>query len=211
MMSIDELVGGVSWNMTQPFGKTTFAKQNPTLYAYGPHYGLDLGTHPGVDIGIEVRTPLFSPVSGKVIVACATPVFTNVIGKTNPGTGQLKIETDDGNHVILGHLRRIDVEKDQRVDEGEYVGLSGYQNGPHVHVEIRVPDANLSSKYRIVNPIGRILRMVATPQPVKLRLFRVDVDVLSVYDQPRMDIESRGEYRRGEVIPCDTVKLAQEV
>jgi murein DD-endopeptidase MepM/ murein hydrolase activator NlpD len=173
---------------------------------------LEWGTHPGVDIGIPVKTPLYSPVSGEVMLAGGTAVFINVIGGTSPQTGQLKIRTDNGSHVILGHLRRIDVEPGQRVEVGQYVGLSGHNNGDHVHVEIRVPDAHLSSGFRIINPIGTILSEDAPPQAVRLRLFRVDdVATLPVYDQPSIDLESRGDYRRGEVIPCHTVIVAQEV
>jgi len=213
MISIDELVGGALWRLTQPFGQTFFSTHNgASMYTYGTFYGLQSGTHPGVDIGIPVKTPLYSPVSGEVIIAGGTTVFINVIGGANPQTGQLKIKTDNGSHVILGHLRRIDVEPGQRVVAGQYVGLSGHNNGDHVHVEIRVPDGDLSSGFRIVNPIGVILSEDPPPQAVQLRLFRVDdVVVLFVYDQPSMDLESRGDYRRGEVIPCHTVIVAQEV
>ncbi|MBV9787779.1 MAG: M23 family metallopeptidase [Chloroflexi bacterium] len=211
MISIDDLVGNVSWSITQKFGKTSFSISHAGWYAYGIHYGLEWGTHPGLDIAIPVLTPLFSPVSGEVILSGGTSVFTNVVGGTDPQTGQLKIRTDDGSHVILGHMRRIDVKEGERVDQGQHVGLSGYNNGPHVHVEIRIPDASLDSGLRIVSPIGSILSENPISQPTRPRLFRVDADVLSVHDQPLMDIQSPGEYQRGEVIPCNTVALAQEV
>jgi hypothetical protein len=218
MISIDELVGGAVWEMTQRFGKTYFSTHaGAAWYAYGVHYCLEWGTHPGVDIGIPVKTPLYSPVSGTVIVAGGTSVFTNVVGGSSPQTGQLKLQMDNGSHVILGHMRKIDVRVGDRIEEGQYVGLSGYNNGGHVHVEIRVPDAACSAGFRIVSPIGLILSEDAPPPSPLLRLFRVevadvpDVDALSAYDQPRTDVESRGEYRHGEVVPCHTVVLAQEV
>lgn len=213
MISIDALVGGVAWHMTQPFGKTFFSTHGgAALYVYGTFYGLESGTHPGVDVGIPVKTPLYSPVGGEVLVAGGTAVFSNIIGGTNPQTGQLKIKTDDGSHVILGHLRKIDVKKGDRVAEGDYVGLSGHQNGDHVHVEIRVPDTHLASGFRIVNPIGVILSEDGALLEPHLRFFRVDdVAALSVFDQPQMDTDSRGDYLRGEVIPCHTVIVAQEV
>lgn len=217
-MSIDELVGGATWQMTQPFGRTPFSTgQGATMYAYGTHFGLAWGTHPGIDIGIEIKTPLYSPVDGEVLITGGTTVFTNVVGGTSPQTGQLKIKMDSGNHVILGHMRRIDVQVGQRVTAGQYVGVSGYNNGNHVHVEIRVPDTACDAGFRIVDPIGIILSRASEPKLAALRFFKVasaklnGLQALPVYDQPRTDAESSGEYGDGDVIPCHNVILAQMV
>jgi murein DD-endopeptidase MepM/ murein hydrolase activator NlpD len=53
------------------------------------------------------------------------------------------IEIDHGNGVRTryGHLRKIEVKRGQRVDQGELIGIlgsSGRSTGPHVHFEVVV-------------------------------------------------------------------------
>jgi murein DD-endopeptidase MepM/ murein hydrolase activator NlpD len=218
MFSIDELVGGVPWEISQPFGKTYWSTHGGlSLYTYGVVYGLEEGAHPGVDIGIPVRTPLYSPVAGEVMLAGGTPVFSNILGGATSQTGQLKIRLANGDQVILGHMRRIDVQPGAQLTTGQYVGLSGHNNGPHVHVELRVKDTGASAGFRIVNPMGVILSETSAPQPAALRFFRVALEdhselrSLPVYDQPRVEGEIRGEYQNGEIVPCHTVVQAQQI
>jgi murein DD-endopeptidase MepM/ murein hydrolase activator NlpD len=51
--------------------------------------------------------------------------------------GELKIQTDDGHVVILGHMGLITVPVGTRVEFGQLVGLSGGDNGDHLHLEVR--------------------------------------------------------------------------
>jgi hypothetical protein len=94
-------------------------------------------------------TPLYSPVNGKVTVAGGTSAYT-FYGNGQPGVGHLQIETDDGNIVILGHMGRIVVDVGQRVSVGEFVGLSGGDNGDHLHLETR--ELQPGGYYLIVDP-----------------------------------------------------------
>jgi hypothetical protein len=151
-------------------------------------------------------------VAGTVILAGGVSAFSRQDLGTTPQTGQLKIEMDNGSHVILGHMRKIEVSVGQRVEVDQYVGLSGRQNGPHVHLELRVKDNGLASGFRIINPIGAIVTEHGVPQQTNIRLFRVDVEAMSVHDEPSTLTESLGQYRQGEIIPCHKhVILAQRV
>ncbi len=135
--------------VTQEFGHTLFSILHHAWYAYGAAYGLDGYEHPGLDIGMPAGTWLYSPVSGTVKIAGGVPYFT-FYGNGRPGVGQLMIETDDGDQVILGHMGLIAVEAGQRVEVGQFVGLSGGENGDHLHLEAR--ELQLGGGYRAVDP-----------------------------------------------------------
>ena len=213
MISIDEMVGGADWRMTQTFGKTAFSTTAGAMwYTYATSFCLEAGTHPGLDIGVALKTPLYSPVAGTVIVAGGVSAFSRQNLGTTSHTGQLKIEMDNGNHVILGHMRKIEVDVGDRVEERQYVGLSGRQNGAHVHLELRVPDAACLAGFRIVNPIDKIVSEHGSPQVEPIRLFRVDVETLPVYEEPSTSETTPGSYLHGEIVACHRhVILAQRV
>jgi murein DD-endopeptidase MepM/ murein hydrolase activator NlpD len=142
------------WNnqdfpISQEFGHTEFSVQHYSWYAYGADYGLDGYEHPGIDIAMPAGTPLYSPVDGVVKVAGGVPYYT-YYGNGQPGVGELLIETADGNEVILGHMGRITVQEGQRVEAGQFVGLSGGDNGDHLHLETR--EIQPWDSYRIVDP-----------------------------------------------------------
>ncbi|HET8632306.1 MAG TPA: M23 family metallopeptidase, partial [Thermomicrobiales bacterium] len=144
--------GGGDEPITQEFGRTGFSDGNP-IYGYGAAYGLPAGVHPGVDVGLPAGTPLYSPVDGVIVIAGGSGYYRDEDEAVDPATsGELRIRRPNGDLIILGHLRRIDVRVGQAVRTGQPVGLSGSANGPHVHVEVRVVDASLPSGYRIVNP-----------------------------------------------------------
>ncbi|HET8521583.1 MAG TPA: M23 family metallopeptidase, partial [Thermomicrobiales bacterium] len=142
------------WNnqdfpISQEFGHTSFSIQHFSWYAYGMEYGLDGYEHPGIDIAMPAGTPLYSPVDGIVKVAGGVPYYT-YYGNGQPGVGELLIETADGNEVILGHMGRITVEEGQEVEAGQFVGLSGGDNGDHLHLETR--ELQPGNAYRAVDP-----------------------------------------------------------
>jgi Peptidase family M23 len=211
MITVSEFVGGALWRLSQEFGRTSFSMAHPLLYKYGEVYCLPSGSHPGVDIGVPVETRLYSPVEGRVIIAGGSPVFQDEVVKGAPQTGQLKIQMDDGAHVIIGHMRSIAVSVGDRVSEKQFIGLSGTSNGPHAHVEIRLPDGGCDpTNFRCVTPIGRVLG--DEPDSEEVRLFRVDVPFLSARDQPSMTAATAGDYHAGEIAPCNrSVVLAEEV
>lgn len=129
------------WNnldfpISQEYGHTEFSIANSSWYTYGLAYGMDGHEHPGLDIGMPRGTPLYSPVDGTVKIAGGTPYYT-FYGNGEPGVGELLIETKEGHEVILGHMGRITVKEGDKVKVGQFVGLSGGDNGDHLHLETR--------------------------------------------------------------------------
>jgi murein DD-endopeptidase MepM/ murein hydrolase activator NlpD len=141
--------GGEDWPISQEFGHTDFSVAHPSWYAYGLDYGLDGYEHPGIDVGMPAGTPLYSPVDGTVEIAGGVPYYT-FYGNGQPGVGELLIQTADGDQVILGHMGRIVVEAGHKVKSGQFVGLSGGDNGDHVHLETR--EVQPLGGYKIVDP-----------------------------------------------------------
>lgn len=140
---------GANFPISQEFGHTEFSIVNPSMYWYGRDYGLDGYEHPGIDIAMPAGTWLYSPVNGTVMIAGGVPYYT-YYGNGAPGVGELMIQEDDGNQVILGHMSAIAVQPGQRVVAGQFVGLSGGDNGDHLHLETR--QVTSSGGYVIVDP-----------------------------------------------------------
>lgn len=134
--------------ISQEFGRTAFSILNFSWYRYGLDYGLDGYEHPGLDVAMPAGTWLYSPVEGTVEISGGTPFYT-FYGNGEPNVGELLIETDDGDQVILGHMGRIAVNIGDRLQIGQFVGLSGGSNGDHVHLEVR---ERRWGWYRIVDP-----------------------------------------------------------
>jgi murein DD-endopeptidase MepM/ murein hydrolase activator NlpD len=145
--------GSPNATMMQEFGHTSFSTgAGAWMYQYGTEFGLDGRMHPGLDIGMPTGTPLRSPVSGTVSHAGGTGAYLDDRLGNQPQTGQLSIKTSTGHEVILGHMENIAVRMGQGVSPGTYVGRSGTANGPHLHLEYRVPDRSTPSGQRIVDP-----------------------------------------------------------
>lgn len=141
--------GGLDFPISQEFGHTDFSITHHSWYAYGADYGLDGYEHPGIDIGMPAGTPLYSPIDGVVEIAGGVPYYT-FYGNGEPGVGELLIQASDGNQVILGHMGRIVVQAGQHVHAGQFVGLSGGENGDHLHLEAR--ERQPLGNYLIVDP-----------------------------------------------------------
>ena len=157
--------GGLEIPISQEYGHTAFSVSHSGWYRYGIWYGLDGFQHPGLDIGMPSGTPLYSPVSGIVKTAGGVPFYT-YYGNGEYQVGMLMIETDDGNQLILGHLGLIAVGYGQRVEIGQYLGLSGGYNGDHLHLETR----ELASwgGYRVVDPRDSfVVRSLAAAQSAR--------------------------------------------
>ena len=95
-------------------------------------------SHPALDFGIEVGTPVKSTMSGTVTYA----------GWNDEGYGNLVIVDNGSYQTYYGHLESIPVTVGQQVSSGEIIGLSGNtgnSTGPHLHYEIR-------SNGELINP-----------------------------------------------------------
>lgn len=94
--------------------------------------------HTGLDIGAGRGTPVLAPAPGSVIYAGQHAEY----GVT--------LIIDHGNDIktLYGHLARVGVQAEQKVERGQVVaftGNTGRSSGPHLHYEIQV-------KGQAVNP-----------------------------------------------------------
>ena len=151
--SLRQIWGGGNASITQDFGHTDFAAANSGIYDYETQFGMTPGQHTGLDVGVADGTRLYTPVGGTVIIAGGSGYYKDETGNHDPATsGEVRIRLDNGDELILGHLSNVQVRVGQRINPGDMVGLSGTANGPHVHVEWRVPDSSTPSGWRIVDP-----------------------------------------------------------
>jgi murein DD-endopeptidase MepM/ murein hydrolase activator NlpD len=94
--------------------------------------------HSGIDIGAARGTAVTAPAPGVVVYAGGHAEY----GVT--------LVIDHGNDIktLYGHLSRLDVAADQKVERGQVIahtGNTGRSSGPHLHYEIQV-------KGQAVNP-----------------------------------------------------------
>lgn len=128
--------GYQGYGISQEYGRTAFSMANSSWYAYGAQFGMDGVSHPGLDVSMGRGTWLYSPVNGTVVVSGNSSGFT-FYGNGNAQVGELRIRSDAGHEVVLGHMGRIAVGVGQYVTVGQFVGVSGGYNGDHLHLETR--------------------------------------------------------------------------
>jgi murein DD-endopeptidase MepM/ murein hydrolase activator NlpD len=113
----------VSFQVTQPFGPTTFALE-PPLGPY-PHF------HTGIDIAAARGTPVLAAADGIVVAVWHTGV----------GYGNYVIIAHGSEVLSLyAHLDETDVTLGQKILRTQIIGRegsTGWSTGPHVHFEIR--------------------------------------------------------------------------
>lgn len=105
--------------ITQVFGV------NPQVYS---QFGLK--GHDGIDLGIPVGTPLFSPIEGTI----------KLKDTGDKGYGLHIRIRGGGKEVILGHMSKVLVQDGAHVKMGQSLGLSGntgFSTGPHLHFGLR--------------------------------------------------------------------------
>ncbi|HEV8677407.1 MAG TPA: peptidoglycan DD-metalloendopeptidase family protein, partial [Candidatus Paceibacterota bacterium] len=121
--------GALAWPLksiiiTQYFGNTDFATQNPQIYNGHGHSGIDLGASPG--------TPVMAARDGVVLGTGNTDL-------TCPGASFGKwifIKHDNGLSTLYAHLASFTVAQGDTVKTGQVIAYSdttGYATGPHLH------------------------------------------------------------------------------
>jgi len=115
------------WTMNSGFG----VRKDPFTGSFAQHQGLDMG--------VDMRSPIFATGEGKVTHAD----FEGNYGRM--------VEIDHGMGLVTryGHMSRILVKKGDIVKRGTNIGLSGCSgrcSGPHVHYEV-------VNNGRTVNPL----------------------------------------------------------
>lgn len=131
--------------ITQHFGGSDFAKQNPGIY--GRPY------HPGTDFGVPVGTKVMSVSSGTVRDFGNTDAFPGCYawGKW------ILVDHDNGLSSLYAHLSSIIVSRGQRVETGEVIALSGntgVSTGPHLHLTIYASQGVKTGRYGTYKPGG---------------------------------------------------------
>ncbi len=124
--------GVLSWpldavRITQYFGNTSFATQNPQLYGGRGHNGIDLAA----SVGTRVRASLGGSVVG---VGDTDTVCRNAsYGKW------VLLRHQNGLSTLYAHLSYIRVATGEMLNTGDVVGYSGntgYSTGPHLHFTV---------------------------------------------------------------------------
>jgi murein DD-endopeptidase MepM/ murein hydrolase activator NlpD len=85
--------------------------------------------HNGLDMAAPLGTPVRSTMSGRVV----TTGWSNIYGN------YIIINHGNGYQTLYGHLSKIQVRKDQAVNQGAQIGLvgsTGYSTGPHLHFTV---------------------------------------------------------------------------
>ena len=94
--------------------------------------------HPGIDVGMNVGTPIYNALPGVVRRAGGTGSYENVPGDGASDSGEVRVQLANGDEIIYGHLSAINVKVDDVIPAGMNIGLSGYTKAPHLHLEVRV-------------------------------------------------------------------------
>jgi len=144
--SYEKELGNV-YCITQYFGRTPFATQNPQIYKSGEHKGLDFRAAAGTEVlaadsGIVAGT-------GDTDITCPNASY----GKW------IMINHNNGLSTVYGHLSLIKVVPGQYVKRGELIGYSGntgYSTGPHLHFEVRATRGTQITKRESMVCTGRI-------------------------------------------------------
>lgn len=126
--------------ITQLFGGTEFAKNNPGIYGRG--------YHPGVDFGASVGTPIYAPLSGTVRWVDNTDAIPGCYAW---GKWTL-IDHANGLSTLYAHQSAIPahIKPGAKVKTGDligYVGATGYVTGPHLHFTVYAKEAVEVIKY----------------------------------------------------------------
>jgi len=110
--------------VTQFFGNTPFATQNPQVYGGKGHNG--------VDFRASVGTPIKNSLTGVVTATGNTDVIP---GCYSYGKWVL-IDHNNGLSTLYAHLSLIKISSGQQINTGQLIGYSGqtgFATGPHLH------------------------------------------------------------------------------
>ena len=117
--------------LTQEFGGTAFAKNNPQVYGRPFHNGTDFGLPSG--------TPLYSTASGTVRGTGNTDVGSCLsYGKW------VLVDHENGLTTLYAHLSSVTTQSGQNISTSDIIGYSGntgYSTGPHLHLTVFARDA----------------------------------------------------------------------
>ncbi|HEY0558797.1 MAG TPA: M23 family metallopeptidase [Frankiaceae bacterium] len=102
----------------------------PITQTFGPHAGAT-ESHPGIDIGAPLNSPIYAASAGTVTYAGPASGFGNEIIVTHAG----------GVSTVYGHMKIILAKAGTQVTAGQpiaLVGDEGESTGPHLHFEVHL-------------------------------------------------------------------------
>ncbi|MCB5367008.1 M23 family metallopeptidase [Collinsella aerofaciens] len=114
---------------------------------YGDIDSVHPTSHTGVDLAMDCGTPLKSPANG---------VIERIVdyGNENIGKGII-IRTNEGEHLILGHLSdNSRVHVGQTVRTGDFIassGTTGHSTGCHLHVGLKDSNHHFIDPHKYFN------------------------------------------------------------
>lgn len=149
--------------ITQYFGNTPFATQNPQVYAGKGHDGIDLRA--------SVGTPIKSSLTGTITAINNTVSFCRGY---QIGYGKwILIKHGNNLTTLYSHLSLIKVSPGESVETGQIIGYSGdtgYATGPHLHFGVFATEAVAGLEYTSTSPTcgGIIMHQPIVPLNGKL-------------------------------------------
>ena len=129
-----------------------------TTYQYGRTYGTNGTVHTGLDVPMPLKSQYFAPADA--VVTC---VGCHRNDHITGGIGRVELTMPDGAKILYDHVYSSAVQVGQRVSAGQLLGLSGGMTYPHIHLEVRYPDASLASGYRLIDPEQYFSGMAGSP------------------------------------------------
>lgn len=147
--------GALMWplksvRITQYFGNTDFATQNPQIYNGHGHSGIDLAASPG--------TPILAARGGVVLGTGNTDL-------TCPGASFGKwvfIKHDNGLSTLYAHMASFSVSQGDTVEAGQVIGYSdttGYATGPHLHFGVYASAGSEIASFKSSSCVGKTYTM----------------------------------------------------
>jgi murein DD-endopeptidase MepM/ murein hydrolase activator NlpD len=139
-----------SVRITQYFGNTSFATQNPQVYGNKGHNAIDLAA----STGSRVKAALDGVVLGTGNTDATCP---------NASYGKwVFIKHPNGLSTLYAHLSVISVSSGEQVSTGDVIGLSGntgYSTGPHLHFGVYAASGSKISSFPSASCRGKTYTM----------------------------------------------------
>lgn len=135
--------GILSWpldsvRITQYFGNTSFATQNPQIYGNKGHNAIDLAASSGSRVKAALGGTILG--TGNTDATCPNASYGKWVFIKHP----------NGLSTLYAHLSSISVSQGQEVEAGEVVGYSGntgYSTGPHLHFGVYASSGSKVSSF----------------------------------------------------------------
>ncbi len=124
--------------ITQYFGNTSFATQNPQIYGNKGHNAIDMAAPSGTKVKAALGGTVLG--TGNTDATCPNASYGKWVFIKHP----------NGLSTLYAHLSVISVSSGEEVETGDTVGLSGntgYSTGPHLHFGVYATSGSKVSSF----------------------------------------------------------------